>query len=135
MRVLGFKTRVQQIANIPTKTIPVAFAIQDEHGQWHGNPALLPEYTELTAAYPFTPVDQFNPLAGHTFTVRCAALPDDEDLSLNALHLRNNDSGITPARMTHAVYAALFGPAEVGAPEYAQWTEARDAKRRELDAE
>jgi hypothetical protein len=126
------KTRVQQIANIPTKTIPVAFAIQDEHGQWHGNPALVTEYAQLTAAYPFAPADQFNPLAGHTFTVRCAALADDEDLSLNALHLRNNDGGITPARMTHAVYTALFGPTETGTPEYTRWTKAQDAKRREL---
>lgn len=128
------KTRVQQIANIPTKTIPVAFAIRDEHGQWYGDPNLLGEYTDLVSACPFAPADQFNPLAGHTFAVRCAALPDDEDLSLNALYLRDDDGGIKSARMTHAVYAALFGPAEVGTPEHAQWEAARDAKRRELDA-
>jgi hypothetical protein len=130
------KSRVQQIANAPTRQIVAAYAFRDEAGQWHGQPRLLRpgQYGEAPTFSPFDPpADPFNPLGGQTFTIRYGAIAQDEDVSVYTVQIRQANGSPLNLRMTHPVLDALFGPPVLGTPERQQWEQARERRRRELD--
>src|ERR1700722_1431164 len=55
------KARVQQIVNTPQRAWVAAYAVRDEQGTWHGNPAMLPRgsYQESSSSHPFSPADKY----------------------------------------------------------------------------
>jgi hypothetical protein len=136
-RRLGLtKSRVQQIANAPVRQVVAGYAFRDEHGQWHGQPWMLPEgsYREAPTFIPFDPpADQYHPLGGQTFTVRYGAIAHDDEASVYTLQVRQDDDSPLNLRMTHRVLDALSGPIMPGTPEYQHWHRSREQRRRELD--
>ena len=130
------KSRVQQIANAPAKRIAAAYAFLDEHGEWHGQPRKLPKgtYWEAPTFIPFNPpADRYNPLGGQTLVVRYGAIAHDQEVSVYALQIRQDDSSPLNLRMTQGVQDALFGPPIMGTPERQKWDDARERKRRQVD--
>jgi hypothetical protein len=129
------KARVQQLANAPEKFAAATHAVRDETGTWYGEPDLLSGgYIDRTMANPFKPTDRFNPLWGQTLTIRCADLPDDGRLGLNAIYVETGE-GMRPVRPTHLVLDALFGPHDVTTPQRREWEARRERRRRELEGD
>jgi len=129
------KARVQQIANAPRNPgLAAAYAFRDEHGGWHGEPALLPEgrYRESPSFIPFSPADKYNPLGGQVLTVRYGDVDEDHGVSAYTLQIRQDNGSPLNLRMTHPVQDALFGPPILGTPERARWEGAREQRQREL---
>ena len=88
------KARVQQIANTPRPPgLAAAFALQDEHGDWHGEPGLLApvQYREAPSFIPFSPADKCNPLAGQVLTVRYGCVDEKHGISAYTLQIRQDD--------------------------------------------
>lgn len=113
------KARVQQIANTPRPPgLAAAFALQDEHGDWHGEPGLLApvQYREAPSFIPFSPADKCNPLAGQVLTVRYGCVDEKHGISAYTLQIRQDDGSALNLRMTRAMQDALFGPPGLGTP-------------------
>lgn len=109
------KTRVQQIANLPTKFGQTAYAVMDVRGQWYGEPRLLAEgeYVDTRTPRPFTPADPGNPLFGQVLVVRCGEIEDADKVSMYTLAVLDGEDGAgadRSVRMTHTVQQALFEP-------------------------
>lgn len=130
------RARVQQIANAPRKLLLAAYAFHDEGGRWHGQPRLLPSgrYRTAPTSGPFFPADKYNPLSGQTLTVRYGEINDEREATAYTVQVRKDDGSLLNLRMTHQVQDALFGPPIMGAPERKRWEEAREQRRRELEA-
>lgn len=129
------KARVQQIANAPRNPgLAAAFAFRDEHGGWHGEPALLPrgQYRESPSFIPFSPADRYNPLGGQVLTVRYGDVDEHQGVSAYTLQIRQDSGSPLNLRMTHPVQDALFGPPIAGTPERELWEAAREQRQREL---
>jgi hypothetical protein len=130
------KSRVQQLANAPARQIVAAYAFRDQRSRWHGQPRMLREgrYREAPTFIPFDPpADKYNPLGGQVLTVRYGPVVHDEQVSVYALQIRQDDGSPLNLRMTDRVQDALFGPPGIGTPEREQWDQGREQRRRELD--
>ena len=127
------KGRVQQIANAPRRPLPAAYAFRDENNTWHGEPELVEGgYAEAKTYIAFDPADKYNPLAGQVLTVRYADMDYDDRVSLYTLPVRLRDDSQYNLRMTNAVMDALFGPAQMGTPQRAEWEARRARRQKEL---
>lgn len=133
-RRLGLtKARVQQIANTPKRAWLAAYAFQDEHGTWHGEPTLLRTgYHDSPSFIPFSPADKYNPLAGQVMQVRYGPVDEDHGISAYTVQVRQADGGPLNLRMTHPVMDALFGPPIAGSRERQQWEAGREQRMRHL---
>jgi hypothetical protein len=127
------KGRVQQIANAPRRPLPAAYAFRDENRTWHGEPGLVKGgYSEAPTYIAFDPADKYNPLARQVLTVRYADMDCDDRVSLYTLPVRLRDGSQYNLRMTNAVMDALFGPAQMGTPQRAEWEARRTRRQKEL---
>ena len=135
-RRLGLtKARVQQIANAPRHPgLAVAYAFRDEKGAWHGEPDLLPSgrYREAPSSIPFSPADEYNPLAGQVLLVRYGDVSEGHGVSAYTVQIRQENGSPRNLRMTGPVQDALFGPPIMGTAARQLWDESRDRRRREL---
>jgi hypothetical protein len=136
-QMLGLsKARVQQIARERGQPVLAAYAIQDEAGQWHGEPGLLPpgRFREAPSFIAFSPADEDLPLAGQVLTVRYGEVVQTGRVSYYTVQIRRDDGSPLNLRMSYPVQDALFGPPYLGSAERQRWEAARDRRSREREA-
>lgn len=117
------------------RAVVAAYAVQDEHGDWRGEPGLpIEPHWDYPMAHPFEPADQYNPLYGQRLTLRCGQLNDDQRVTPYAARVLTDRTREIAVRITSAVQDVLFGPPITGTPERREWEDEREQRRRETGA-
>jgi len=115
------------------RAIVAAYAVQDEDGDWRGEPGLPVEpHWDYPMAHPFEPADRYNPLYGQRLTLRCGQLNDSQRLTPYAARVLTDRTREIAVRITSAVQDVLFGPPITGTPERQEWEDKRERRRQEM---
>jgi hypothetical protein len=118
--------------------LAVVYAMQDEHGDWHGQPNLLPpgRFQRVSASHPFEPADELNPWYGQRLEYRCGDVAGelaDADIGPYAVRVVTEDQRELAMRITHVVQDVLFGPRFTGTLAWEGWMARREQRQRELN--